>query len=174
MKRVALAALVAILIVPFAVPPASAADAGFAIGPPSIAVEFPVNGSSAASIYVTSGVDGDLVVGTEDIPFRVSPETVQISTGDEYREVELTFYGDASEAEGLYSGKITFLLYRSDTVAYGVKIDAEVTQLGTKGLGQRIVESLQANYVLIIVGLMVVVALFVGVLIGRRTRKQTT
>jgi hypothetical protein len=75
------------------------------------------------------------------------------SSTDEYREIEMRFYGNGSVEAGRYSGNISFLLYTSDTVAYGVKIDADVTQTGHGGVVEHIIKTLQANYVLIHSGL---------------------
>ena len=55
------------------------------------------------------------------------------SSTDEYKEIEMRFYGNGSVEAGRYSGNISFLLYTSDTVAYGVKIDADATQTGHGG-----------------------------------------
>jgi len=170
-KSIPVAALIilALLIIPVS----ATASAGFAVGPPHIEVKVPADGNSTAIVYITSKVDGDIVIGMEGIPFLVEPSIVQVSSTDEYREIELRFYGNGSVEAGRYSGNITFLLYTSDTVAYGVKIDADVTQTGHGGVVEHIIKTLQANYVLIIVGCMVVMALVVGILIGRRTKRPT-
>ena len=170
-KSIPIAAL--IIMVTLVIPGSAIASAGFAVGPPHIEVKVPPDGNSSALVYITSKVDGQIVVGTEGIPFLVEPNILQVSSIDEYREIELRFYGNSSVEAGKYSGNITFLLYTSDTVAYGVKIDADVTQIGHVSTVEHIIKTLQANYVLIIVGCMVVIAAAVGVLIGRRTKRPT-
>ena len=168
-KIIPVAALIVLVLL--IIPASATASAGFAVGPPHIEVKVPADGNSTAIVYITSMVDGEIVVGTEGIPFLVEPGIVQVSSTDEYREIVLRFYGNDSVEAGRYSGNITFLLYTSDTVAYGVKITADVTQRGHGGVVEHIIRTLQANYVLIIVGCMVVIALVVSVLIGRRTKR---
>jgi hypothetical protein len=161
MRLILLLGLLTAVLMTLSCPLVSAAEAGFAIGPPSLKVELPADGSSKVTIFVTSEVDGELVVGSEGIPFRVEPDRIPITNGDRYREIELTLYGDESQAEGHYTGKLTFLIYTSETVAYGVKLDAEITQINGESGFERFVKTLQASYVLIIVGVMVLVALFI-------------
>jgi hypothetical protein len=158
-------------------------DGGFAVGPAKLEVTVPEDGSSPAYVYITSYLDGELVVGTENLPFRVEPETIPVSATDRNQEVELLIYGDPSLEGGQYSGKITFLFYAGDNVAYGVKLSADITQ--TSELSGVVPESAPGgvlppatggggpNY--LIIGLIagVVVALAVGIIIGVRLKRPT-
>ena len=147
---------------------------GFKIAPSAIDITVPSGGSAIAYVYVTSDFSGELVVGTEGIPFRVEPGLVQIAPGDDNRVVELTFYGDSSVTEGSYSGKVTFLSYAGDNVACGVKVRVNVNHVGQGGGGQisslvdGLIEGIEDNYVPILMGALAVVALVVGIMIGRR------
>jgi len=180
-KKGALAAILAVLILLLTLSSVALGSAGFAIGPPSISVTVPADGESTAYVYVTSGFDGKIVVGTEDIPFRVEPGTIPVSSTDQNKKVELTFYGDKSIEEGTYSGKLTFLAYTGNNVAYGVKLNADVTQVGQKQVSQAVEESagtpfistIKDNYIVAILGVLVVVALLVGIVIGRKRRQET-
>ena len=176
MKKVALVAILAVLILLLTLPSVALGSAGFAIGPPSISVTVPADGESMAYVYITSGFTGELVVGTEDIPFRVDPKTIQVSSTDQNKEVELTFYGDQSVEEETYSGKLTFLSHADNNVAYGVKIKADVTQVGQasgEDGGNSYMNMIKGNYVVVILSVLVVVALLVGIMIGRRRRWET-
>jgi len=176
MKKSVLAAVLAILILLLASPSVALADGGFAVGPPSISVTVPADGESTAYVYITSGFDGEIVIGAEDIPFRVEPETISASSIDQNKKVELTFYGDKSIEEGTYPGKLTFLAYSDNNVAYGVKLKADVTQVGRAGEesgGNSLFSTIKDNHVLVILSLLVVVALLVGIMIGRTIRRET-
>ena len=175
MKKGALVAILAVLILLLTLPSVALGSAGFAIGPPSISVTVPDDGESTAYVYVTSGFDGKIVVGTENIPFRVEPETITVSSTDQNRKVELTFYGDKSIEEWTYSGKLTFLAYTNGNVACGVKINAEVTQVvqaqvepAEEEAGNSFLDGIKDNYLVILLSLLVIVALLGGIMIGRR------
>jgi hypothetical protein len=137
-KSITVTALVILILL--IIPVSATASGGFAVGPPHIEVKVPANGNGSALVYITSQVDGQLVIGTEGIPFLVEPSTVKISSTDEYREIELRFYGNGTVKAGQYSGHITFLLYTSNTLAYGVKINADVTQIGLGGVAEHMSE----------------------------------
>jgi len=154
---------------------------GFTVGPARLEVTVPENGSSPAYVYVTSYLDGELVVGTEDLPFRIEPGTIPVSSTDRNQEVELLVYGDPSLVEEQYSGKITFLFYAGDNVAYGVKLRADITQtvepeVSADSEVSGIVPPADGggpNY--LVIGLIagVVVALAVGIIIGVRLKRPT-
>ena len=176
MKKRVLAAVLAILTLLLVSPPIALSNSGFAVGPPSISVTVPADGESMAHIYITSGFTGELVVGTEGIPFRVDPETIPVSSADQNKEVESTFYGDQAVEEETYSGKLTFLAHADNNVAYGVKIKADVTQVGQASGeygGNSYMNAIKGNYVVVILSVLVVVALLVGIMIGRRRRWET-
>ena len=175
MKGHTLAAILAISILVLACPSIALGNSGFAVGPPSISVTVPADGESTAYVYITSGFDGEIVIGNEDIPFRIEPETIAVSSTDQNKKVALTFNGDRSIEEGTYSGKLTFLAYSDNNVAYGVKLKANVTQVGQAGGqsgGNSFINTIKDNYVVVILGVLVVVALIVGIIIGRRKRQE--
>jgi len=68
-KSIPVAAL--IILVLLIIPVSASASAGFAVGPPHIEVEVPADGNNSALVYITSQVDGNIVIGTESIPFLV-------------------------------------------------------------------------------------------------------
>jgi hypothetical protein len=162
---------------------ALAADGGFAVGPAKLEVTVPENGSSPAYVYITSYLDGELVIGTENLPFRIEPETIPVSATARNQEFELLIYGDPLLEEEQYSGKITFLFYTGDNVAYGVKLSADITQTGEPagdlaesepgGVVPPAQDGGGPNY--LIIGLIagVVVALAVGIFIGIRLKRPT-
>ena len=86
-------------------------DSGFAVGPAKLYVTVPANGSNSTYVYITSHVDGELVVGTENLTFSIEPATIPITPTDRNRKVELTVYGNTSLATGQYVGKLTLLFY---------------------------------------------------------------
>lgn len=184
MKKYVLAAVLIILILLLPFTSIALGDSGFAVGPPSISVTVPADGESTACVYITSGFDGEITVGTENIPFRVEPETIPVSNSDQNRKVELTFYGDTSIEEGAYSGKLTFLAHTVDNVAFGVKIKANVTQVADeqasqvvpprKGEGNSFSNMLKDNYIWVIVGLLVIIAVTIGIILGRKRRRGDT
>lgn len=163
-----------ILTVYVCISPCIASATGFAIGPPSINLTVPVDGDNTVVVYVTShDYNGEVVVGTENIPFRVSPEVIQLSDTDENRRIELTFYGNTSVKEETYSGKLTFLGSTEKNIVGGVKIKVAVTQIssadaGAGGIQGSIVDSLRANSTIIIGTLLVMLSLILGIGIGRR------
>ena len=150
-------------------------ESGFAVGPAKLDVTVPENGSTHAYVYITSYVDGELVVGTENLTFRIEPTTIPITPTDRTRKVELTIHGNTSLATGQYSGKLTLLLYTGNNVAHGVKINVNVTQEGPETAPSWLDEFIQVitqNYVLIIAVAGVLVALTLGIYIGRRSKKN--
>lgn len=178
MTRILPAVILIMVMLHIAVPLMARAEMAFSVGPASVDVALPAEGTATALVYITSDFDGELTVGLEDLPFRVQPERVLISMGDSNKPVELTFYGDGSVESGTYFGKVTFLTYASENVAYGVKIKANVTHTGGSGEkagdneeeGDSVIDAIANNYLIVILGVLVVVALVTGVLIGRRRR----
>ena len=155
--------------------PYAASATGFAIGPPSINITVPVDGEHTAIVYVTShDYNGEVVVGTENIPFRVSPEVIQLSDTDENRRIELTFYGNRSVKEETYSGKLTFLGSTEKNIVGGVKIKVAVTQISRAGAGSggigSIVDSLRENSTIIFGAFVVMMSLVIGIGIGKRRK----
>jgi hypothetical protein len=183
MKKRVLVAVLPVLILLLAFPSIVMGDSGFTVGPPSINVTVPADGESTAHVYITSGFDGEIDVGTESIPFRVEPETISVSNTDNNRRVELTFYGDESIEEGAYSGKLTFLAHTGDNVAYGVKIKVNVTQVGNNEQVSQVTPpreeenslsgTIKDNYVAVIIGILVVIALILGIMLIRKRKGET-
>ena len=150
-------------------------ESGFAVGPAQLDVSVPSNGNNSTYIYITSHVEGELVVGTENLEFRIEPETIPITSTDRNRKVELTVHGNTSLATGEYSGKLTLLLYTGSNVAHGVKINTDITQGGPENQPSwldEIIEVIAQNWVIIIAVAGIIVALTLGIYIGRRSKKN--
>jgi hypothetical protein len=174
MRKFFLFSILAVVVLLNAVVPCFALDSGFAVGPAHLEVTVPQNSSNSTYVYITSYVDGELVVGTENLTFLVEPATIPITSTDRTRKVELTVYGNDSLATGEYSGKLTLLLYTGNNVAHGVKINADVTQEGPERQPSwldQLLEFITQNYLVILAVVGVIVALTVGVYVGRRSKK---
>jgi hypothetical protein len=176
MRKRILFPILALVIVLNAVLPCIALDeTGFTVGPAQLEVTVPENDSATAYIYITSYVDGELVVGTENLTFHIKPATIPITPTDRNRKVELTVHGNTSLATGQYSGKLTLLLYTGNNVAHGVKINANITQEGPESEPSwldEIIDVIAQNWVVIIAVAGIVVALTLGIYIGRRSKKN--
>lgn len=149
-------------------------ESSFAVGPAHLDVTVPANGSVPAYIYITSYVNGELVVGTENLTFSIEPTTIPITPTDRTRKVELTVHGNTSLATGQYSGKLTLLFYTGNNVAHGVKISANITQEGPKSEPSwldHIINVITQNWVIIVAVAGIVIALTLGVFIGRKSKK---
>ncbi len=97
------------------------------IGPPFFDLDLQIDGSNSRKFYITSdGLEGQLIVGMEDLPFRVEPLTINISRSDVNLPVEITFYGNETLDPGIYEGKITFLASTGGFVTVGIKIKATI------------------------------------------------
>jgi len=150
-------------------PGVALAEEGFSIGPAKLVVSVPENGSSPTHVYVTSYIDGELIVGTENMPFRVVPENVPISANDRMRMIELQVYGNPDVEAGEYSGKLTFKIRSDGNVAYGVKLEANVTQVvHPHSMLDRMMQGNKA-LVFIIIGAL---AAAVGIPLGLRIRRR--
>ena len=155
---------------------------GFSIAPSKLEVTVSGNSSSPVYVYLTSSFDGELIIGKEDIPYRVEPASITVGSQDVNRKVKLTIYSDSAVETGEYSGKLTFLAYTGKNVAYGIKADILVRQVEDKGSVQKFIDRITGknddgttsfNYLTIAAAVIVVVAvLMVGILIGRKTRKS--
>jgi len=101
------------------------------MGPQSFELDLHMDGLNSTKVYVTSdGLNGQLIVGKENLPFSIEPSRINISSGDVNVPVELTFYGNETLEPGVYEGKITFLAYTGGFIAYGIKIKAKINLLG--------------------------------------------
>lgn len=149
------------------------ADSGFSVAPATLEVTVTEGGTSLAYVYVTSDFSGDLTIGTEGIPFRVEPESIAVNSADHDRKVELSIHGDPSTRGGEYPGKLTFLAYAGENVAFGVKVDILVTQIGGDGSSEGFIDRLTGrdSVTIMISVIAALAALLVGVSIGRRTRR---
>jgi hypothetical protein len=173
MKRFLITAILACLALFLVLPCVALASDSFTVGPTSVNITTPQDGTGTVDVYITSNFDGKLIVGTENLPFTVEPKEINVTSTDQNKKVHLSLKGNASAEQGQYSGKITFLAYSGGNVAYGVKIKANVTQTAPEGVAKRIAKALQANYILIIVCFAVLAALVVVIVVRRRTKKQT-
>jgi hypothetical protein len=175
MRKGVVVSVLALVIVLNAVVPCFALDeSSFAVGPAHLEVTVPANGSASAYVYVTSHVDGELVVGTENLTFLIEPATIPITSTDRSRKVGLTVHGNSSLATGKYSGKLTLLFYSGNNVAHGVKLNMGITQEGPENQPSWLDEVLQVlaqNWVIIVAVAGVAVALALGVYIGRKSKK---
>jgi hypothetical protein len=168
------ASVIALFIYPQA--PADSAG-GFSVSPSKLEVTVSDDGSSPVSVYITSSFDGELVTGKEDIPYRIEPASVTVSSRDINRKVELTIYNDSGMEPGEYSGKLTFLAYTGTNIAYGIKVDILVKQIKGKGPAQGFFDEITGKngpkYLVIVIAVAAVaVALVTGILIGRRSKKS--
>jgi hypothetical protein len=152
---------------------AAQADRGFSVSPAELEVTVREGDTSPAYVYITSYFSGNLVVGTEGIPFRVDPESILVNSTDRGRKVELTIHGSPSIKAGQYPGKLTFLAYAGSSVAYGVKVDITVTQLGSEVSPKEFTDQLTewSSVSIAVSAAAALAALLVGVLIGWRLRR---
>jgi len=101
------------------------------IGPPSFELDLQMDGSNSTTFYITSdGLEGQLIIGKENLPFRIEPSRINMTGGDVNAPVELTFYGNETLEPGVYEGKVTFLAYTGGFVAVGIKIRIKINLLG--------------------------------------------
>lgn len=141
------------------------ASSGFAVAPARLDVAVPERGTASAYVYITSHLDGELLIDTEGIPFRVEPESISLSNTDRNREVELLIHADPAVPGGEYTGKLTFLALGDGNLALGIKIDVSITKAGGKGFVERYIAVIGA-----VLGVLVVV--IIGILIWRRGRRR--
>jgi tRNA(Leu) C34 or U34 (ribose-2'-O)-methylase TrmL len=155
-------------------PSMALAESGFAVGPAQLDITIPETGTAQTYVYITSYLEGELVVGTENLSFRIEPSTIAVTSTDRNRKVELVVHGNTSLAAGQYSGKLTFLLFTGGDVAYGVKINTNITQLAgsePKGILDEIVGIIRQNCIVIIVVAGVAVALGLGIFLSKKSKR---
>ena len=173
-KWVVISVLAFAIVLNAVVPCFALEESSFAVGPAHLPITVPANGSASTYIYVTSHVDGELVVGTENSTFLIEPATIPITSTDRSRKVELTVHGNSSLATDEYSGKLTLLFYSSNNIAHGVKLNMDITQEGPENQPSWLDEMLQMlaqNWIVIVAVAGIVVALALGVYIGRKSKK---
>jgi hypothetical protein len=174
-KKIVFSILVIVMVLNAVMPCIALDESGFAVGPARLNVTVPANGSNSTYVYITSYVDGELVVGTENLTFLIEPATIPITATDRNRKVELTVHGNTSLTTGQYSGKLTFLFYGGNNVAHGVKISATVAQEGPESQPSwldHLLEVIAQNWVAIVAVAGIIVALTVGIYVGRRSKKS--
>jgi hypothetical protein len=125
MKKLAL--ILAALLAAFVITgPAIAASLG--MSPSKVEVEVPADGSATVAMkayYYT----GDIEISLENIPLRVSPETIHVEAADNPQDFTLTIYGDPSLGSKIYDGYIRFLGKSGEMIAVAVQVKAHVTNL---------------------------------------------
>lgn len=120
-----------LIFLAYSVNPLITPASGLGIGPPSFELDVPINGSNSTVIYVTSdGLSGELIVGTENLPFSFEPSRINISRNDVNMPVELIFYGNETLEPGVYEGKVTFLAMMGGFVAMGIKVRVNINLIG--------------------------------------------
>jgi hypothetical protein len=148
---------------------------GFAVGPTQLLVTTFENSSNSTYVYITSYVDGELAVGTENLPFRIEPETISIESSDQNRKIHLTVHGNTSLSSGQYNGKLTFLFYTANNVAHGVKINTTIVQTVPERVPNwldNIIDWFIRNGLVVVAIAGVVVALTFGFFIGKKSKKH--
>lgn len=175
MKRNIFTALLVLIIAMLMLPGVVLGADSFTVGPAALDIQLDEDGNGTTSVYVSSTFDGELVVGVEGIPVKVEPEKIKVTSNDQSRKVDLVLRGDKSFEEKPYSGKLTFLAYTGDNVAYGVKIKANVTMQPAEPEEEepsksRITDAFRSNTLIIVLIVLVIVALAAGILIGRKRR----
>jgi hypothetical protein len=94
---------------------------GLGVGPPSLEIQVPVDGFNSTVVYFTSdGLSGELIVGCENLPFKVEPEAVSMSPDDVNKPLEITIHGNSTLESGTYNGKLTFIGMTGGAVAMGL------------------------------------------------------
>ena len=104
---------------------------GMGIGPSSLEIDVPFDGFNSTTVYLTSdGLDGELIIGKENLPFRIEPAKQNMSAGDVNKPVVITVYGNETLSPGVYDGKLTFIGYTGGSMAMGIKIRIRVNLIG--------------------------------------------
>jgi hypothetical protein len=130
-------------------------ESGFSIAPAKLEVTIKGNEVIPIYVYITSDYDGELIVGVENLPFRIEPSTIPVKSMDDHRRVELRIFGDSSLDEGSYSGKLTFLAYSGKNIAYGIKVQTTVKLVNEQQEAEQNAETDQSNDInyLVIIGI---------------------
>ena len=147
-------------------------DSGFRIAPSELELNVGENDSGTASVYITSDFNGQLITGVEDIPFHVNPGRIDVTDRDVNKKVALTLYCDRDLEEGVYAGKVTFLANTGTNVAYGIKMNVRITRTSDIDNEMSAVDTNNDNNVIIYAVIGVLVALVIGIFIGRKFRNK--
>ena len=128
-KRIPFLFFIILLVLTIPIPLAES----LGIWPPSFELDLQMDGSNSTSFYITSdGQTGELIIGKEDLPFRIEPSIINMTSDDVNKPVELTFYGNETLKPGVYEGKVTFLAMTGGFVAMGIKIKAKINLVGNQ------------------------------------------
>jgi predicted phosphodiesterase len=140
----------------------------FRVSPPSLSIAVDRRGSSRFSLKMASSADAQIIVGTEDLPFEVEPDTLRIEGSGQPQTFELEIHGDPTSANGEYEGRLTFVRDAGDNVALGVKVKAMVSQTGKRS---RLFGVDSDNTVYLLIAVVFVIAANVGVYAAYRRYK---
>ena len=144
---------------------------GFAVGPTNINLTVQDDGTSSTTIYLLSdGYEGEIIVGSEGIPFSVYPEVISINKTDYQKKVDLTVYGNKSVSDGPYHGSLTFLGSTGENVMSGVKIKTVVHQIGQEGFLDSITDDVQVNLIFILLTIVSILVLITAITFMRRKK----
>jgi hypothetical protein len=144
----------------------------FKVSPVSLSLQVDRGGSHRFDLRMTSSQDAQIHVGTEDLPFKVQPDTLQIQGSGQAQRVELELFGNQALPDGEYEGKLTFLRDVGDQVALGIKVRTTVSQTGAEtGFLER---GLENNVILVIALVLVLLANVGGYVAYRRYKTRIT
>lgn len=119
------------LVVGLVLVPASALAAGIGVSPDKIELELPSNGSTQVPFYLTSfDFDGEVEIGLQDIPLRIEPTKVDLSSEEAGKEVVVTFYGNKDLGKQTFNGFVTFRGLVGGNIAVQLNVRANITQTG--------------------------------------------
>jgi hypothetical protein len=110
----------------------------FSVGPPLVELEIPACGSVEIPVYINSTINGEVAVSTENLPFEVVPDRIEISDTDDYRPLDLELRGSEGISNETYSGKLVFLYDSGGNLSYGVKIGLHITQVDTDSAVEKV------------------------------------
>ena len=100
---------------------------GFGIGPPSVNLTVPIDGYNTTTVFLTAdGVEGKLIIGTDNNAFKVEPEELPIDPTYVNHPIEIKVYGNETLKPGVYPDKLTFIAFTGDIVSMGIKVKANV------------------------------------------------
>jgi len=139
----------------------------FRVSPPSLTLAVDRRGSSRFNLRMASSDDAQIIVGTEDLPFDVEPDTLEIEGSGKPQSFELELFGDRSSPNGDYEGKLTFVRDAGDNVALGVKVRTTVTQTGKRSEPLAFVP----DQTILLIAVVLVVAANIGVYVAYRKYK---
>ncbi len=146
----------------------------FKVSPVSLNIQVDRNGSHRFNMRMTSSQDAQIHVGTENLPFEVKPDTLQIQGAEQAQRVELELFGNEAIPNGEYEGKLTFLCDAGAQVALGVKVRTTVSQTGEEKWFSVAGRGLENNLYLVIALVVVLVANVGGYVAYRKYKARIT